>query len=418
MLHTSRFVSDRNHRMTGGDRPSVSGGGFPPASGCGGSDALRIFLYEYTCAVGDDLPEMSAPLRAEGWAMLRALFQDFQAIPGMEVVTLLPPGRGGQRGATPQAPGGGPYRDAISRQRHRAINEEKSFRRLAGFADYSLVIAPETDELLFNRCQWVEEGGGTLLGPSAAAVQLTGDKLALGDRLRQHNIRTPSCRQQASGEPPFPLPVVCKPRRGAGSLHTTLIRTREEWLEQALPEGPERIVQPFVPGLAASVAFLVGPRQTVPLIPATQELSEDGQFHYLGGRMPLAAPLAERAIRLGSQALECLEREASSAEGEGWSVRGGPRCTLHAPWVTHLKGYVGVDLILGAASDGSQDYVIEVNPRVTTSYVGLRALARSNLAESMLRIVQGEEIALPPWKAGTIRFCPDGTINEEVSSTK
>jgi predicted ATP-grasp superfamily ATP-dependent carboligase len=51
---------------------------------------------------------------------------------------------------------------------------------------------------------------------------------------------------------------------------------------------------------------------------------------------------------------------------------------------------VGVDLVLGRDPRGSEDVVIEVNPRLTTSYVGLRAAARSNLAEAMWLISQGQ----------------------------
>ncbi len=53
-------------------------------------------------------------------------------------------------------------------------------------------------------------------------------------------------------------------------------------------------------------------------------------------------------------------------------------------------GYVGVDLILGRDPGGNEDYVIEVNPRLTTSYVGLRAAAKSNLAEAMVQIAGGD----------------------------
>ena len=51
---------------------------------------------------------------------------------------------------------------------------------------------------------------------------------------------------------------------------------------------------------------------------------------------------------------------------------------------------MGVDLVLGREPDGSEDFVIEINPRLTTSYVGLRAAARSNLAEAMWHVAQGE----------------------------
>jgi predicted ATP-grasp superfamily ATP-dependent carboligase len=47
--------------------------------------------------------------------------------------------------------------------------------------------------------------------------------------------------------------------------------------------------------------------------------------------------------------------------------------------VPGLSGYVGVDLVLGET-----DVAIEINPRLTTSYVGYRALARFNLAQALL----------------------------------
>jgi predicted ATP-grasp superfamily ATP-dependent carboligase len=53
-------------------------------------------------------------------------------------------------------------------------------------------------------------------------------------------------------------------------------------------------------------------------------------------------------------------------------------------------GYVGIDIVLGRDPHGSEDTVIEVNPRLTTSYVGLRAAAQSNLAEAMWRIAMGK----------------------------
>jgi tyramine---L-glutamate ligase len=34
--------------------------------------------------------------------------------------------------------------------------------------------------------------------------------------------------------------------------------------------------------------------------------------------------------------------------------------------------------------------VIEVNPRLTTSYVGLRAAAKTNLAVAMIRVAEGD----------------------------
>ena len=176
-----------------------------------------------------------------------------------------------------------------------------------------------------------------------------------------------------------------KPRDGAGSTDTFLIRDRFE-LASALAAGapPQpMILQEFVPGRAASIAFLCGPRETSPLMPTFQLLSEDGRFKYAGGELPIPPDLAARAVSLGKRAVAC---------------------------VPGLLGYVGVDLVLGDAPDGSRNFAIEINPRLTTSYIGLRALADFNIAEAMLRVATGEEAGELRWKPGRVRFGPDGAV--------
>jgi len=50
--------------------------------------------------------------------------------------------------------------------------------------------------------------------------------------------------------------------------------------------------------------------------------------------------------------------------------------------------------------------IVEANPRLTTSYLGYRALANENLAR---KIVQPARAAAPiAWKAGTVEFTADG----------
>lgn len=118
---------------------------------------------------------------------------------------------------------------------------------------------------------------------------------------------------------------------------------------QARAEGwGDLIVQPFVPGEPASVAFLVGPGRRLALPAVSQRLSDDGRFHYRGGRLPLTADSAERAASLAARAVDAVEG---------------------------LRGYVGVDLVLGPTA--ARDAVMEINPRMTTSYIGLRALCAS-----------------------------------------
>jgi predicted ATP-grasp superfamily ATP-dependent carboligase len=330
----------------------------------------HVFVYEYLCATGVG---RGTSLETEGRAMLTAILADFARVPGVRPVTLLS-GRPGD------LPPGVSVRDASP------ADEASLFRELARASDDTLVIAPEFDGLLGQRCCWVEDAGGRLLGPSSDAVALAGDKLNLAVRLAAAGVPTPPCVPLPGGTVPFP--AVCKPRHGAGSQATFLVRTPEELAacpSRARADGweGELLLQPFVPGSPASVAFLLGPRQEIALAPALQQLSTDGRFRYLGGTVPLAPPLAGRAVRLAGQAVRA---------------------------VPGLRGYVGVDLVLGEPEDGSADRVIEINPRLTTSYVGLRALATTNLAETLLRVADGEPAPAISWRAGSVGFQPDGQV--------
>jgi predicted ATP-grasp superfamily ATP-dependent carboligase len=312
---------------------------------------MRVFVWEYCCAVAE-APES---LRHEGRLMLSAVLTDLTRCPGVEAVTVA---------------------DGLPRAK-----EEAEFRRLCRTSDGTLVIAPESDGILFERCRMVEEEGGRLLGPDSAAVRLTGDKLELSKHLKLNGVPTPPCELLRPGEAPsLPFPLVCKPRDGAGSVATFLVRDATELdrsVGQARAEGftGEAIVQPFVSGESASVALLIGPCGRVALPAAEQRLSADGRFRYLGGRLPLAREMDRRAR---------------------------PLAQLAAERVAGLRGYVGVDLVLGETAAG--DAVIEINPRLTTSYVGLRALAKDNLAAALLTLATGATALPLRWRRGPVEF--------------
>jgi predicted ATP-grasp superfamily ATP-dependent carboligase len=275
-----------------------------------------------------------------------------------------------------------------------ASQESSVFRNLLRCCDAVLIIAPEFDDLLHQRCHWVEQAGPRLLGPSSKAVRLTGDKLLLARHFENWSI--PSPITVGLGVPPFTAdmrsPAVCKPRLGAGSQATFFVRDPNELATcpaRAQQEGwmGELLLQPFVPGLACSAAFLIGPDAIVALPPCRQHLSDDGRFHFLGGELPLPPDLAERAVALGRRAV-------SSVPG--------------------LNGFVGVDLVLGASTDGVDDAAIEINPRLTTSYVGLRALAEFNLAEAMLHVVRGHCLGNLKWGKGSVVYDCHGRVERRA----
>jgi hypothetical protein len=338
---------------------------------------MRIFVYEYVCGgglAGQPLPES---LRREGWAMLRAVVEDFCRCPGVETATLID-----SRLCAATDELSGVAVDFVDPGAERML-----YREQTRAADFTLVIAPEFDCLLYQRCCWTEEAGGQLLGPSRWAVRLTGDKLWLGDFWRGEGVPTPPLSLRYHERVGITFPVVCKPRHGAGSLAMFLVHTLTELLHRH-PFGSEGgddglVVQPLVKGLSVSVSVLIGKAGRLALPAATQRLSDDGQFHYLGGSLPLPNDLNDRAQQLALRAV----------------------APIHG-----LLGYVGVDLILGDAADGSEDVAIEINPRLTTSYVGLRALAEFNLAETMLALALGKPLPDRRYRDRLVQWSADGTV--------
>lgn len=323
---------------------------------------MRVFVFEHICGgglIGSPLPPRLAD---EGGAMLAAVVQDFVAT-GAAVSTTLDPR----------------VTLDLSGAEVTLVGESlpDAFDALARQADVALIIAPEFDHLLCNWLGRLERLGVRWIGCTRAAVALTGDKLALAAHLTKRGIPTPP----TSAGPPLSLrgPVVVKPRFGAGCEETFLCRTDAD--VASLPQREDWITQPLVEGRACSAAFLINPKadgqkkSTIrPLLAGAQHIGGTHALRYGGGSMPLDPANARRAMTLA-------ERAVRTVEG--------------------LSGFVGVDLIL--ADDPALDSVIEINPRICVSYVGLRRLCTGNLAAAML-----DPAAPLAWRDGRVRYTPGG----------
>ena len=334
---------------------------------------MQIFVYEfvtgggwYSC--GDGVPPES--LVREGAAMAGALSADFAALDHVQVVMI-------QDRRFEHCPiEAVQVVDVASR-----FEELAAFKQLATESDWTVVIAPEFSGFLAQRAAIVDKVGGRLLGPSLPTIRTTSDKHLTAEFLAMRDIAVPlglPLEPQVSLPVDFKYPAVLKPRGGAGSLGVRLIRSPADITNISDPSRLEA----FCAGEPASVTFLCGPAGSTALIPCRQHLSEDGTFAYLGGSLPLSNPLATRAMSLASRAIGTFGS---------------------------LRGFVGVDLILGGATDGADDVVIEVNPRLTTSYIGLRVAARSNLARAMLQIAEGEDASIV-FDPRTIQFDAGGRV--------
>ena len=326
----------------------------------------QIFVYEWI--VGGGLCEQPAPagsLLAEGAAMRSALLQDFARIPNCRVTSL----RDQRLPSTPEE-------SAIDGYPVATVQEhDAQFRRLAAQADWTVLVAPETDNVLLRLAQGVDDVGGRRLGPHIDVLRWMSDKWETFRQLQAWDIPCPESWLVGCQRPPDSGKWVLKPRDGVGCEETFLV-TDPSVFQTASAAG--KLGQTWQEGKPASIGILLGPPGPVTLPPCWQRLrTEDtGQLRYRGGTVMAPGDEADRTRRLAALL--------------------APRLAGH--------GYVGLDVILGAAEDGSQDVIIEGNPRLTTSYVGIRRATRTNLAEAMLQLAEGATPSVAPIRTGGLRF--------------
>ena len=348
---------------------------------------MQIFVSEFLTCGGCPDGFKDPSLAAEGRAMVEAFVCDLADVSGWRVVTtwdagLKPPQFGGR---------------TVDCHVVRTPGEEQAaFREIAASCDRTLVIAPEFCGILGERHQLVREAGGCWVGCSAAAIALCADKLRLASHLTECGIRTiptwplpidsgGNILSAAAASGAFDYPLVIKPRDGAGSQETWLVANEAEF-RRACREFSQSefrgtaIVQPFVRGRAVSVAAVIAGAEPSEILPlAEQHLRGDGRFHYRGGRVRVPPDQPEQSVLAAAV---------------------GAACRV----VPGLGGYVGFDMIL--PEEGSEPPVlVEINPRLTTSYLGYRQLIRG-LAR---RIVAGTASGPLEEMHGDVCFRADGT---------
>ena len=346
---------------------------------------MRVFAYEDITGGGLLNAPLPPALAREGDMMSRALLADLAGIPGIDAFTCRDPRLG------PLELGSGTRVGSV-------MAESGSFTRCAMQADAVWPIAPETNGRLESLSRQVLDCGRILLGSSPGAVRVAASKYLTSQALEKSGVAAvPTFRLNESGmasaeaaapsfrlnagassrRPPhlgstesgggaaqqWPGSWVVKPDDGAGCQETRLFRSLSaaaQWAA-ARSTGADQIdfvMQPFVSGEPCSLSMLCRDGEARLLSCNRQRVViRDDQFHFLGS---VVNGLHDSRARFAQLA----DRIASAFPGS---------------W-----GYVGVDFIL--PEDGNA-IVLEVNPRLTTSYVGLHASLGCNPAALVLRLL-------------------------------
>ncbi len=344
---------------------------------------MQIFVSEYFTSGACCNDEFSSSLLQEGVAMLQAVLEDCASLPNVEIITTL------DHRVASQFDFSCMNSLVKSHLVQTSLEEKELFQKLARNADALFVIAPETDNALANRKEIADILDVKWIGCSTDAVQLCTDKLALATHFEKQDIPTiPTFPLNWEDDLQHSFPIVIKPRDGAGSQMMFLVQNSLDWIaaKKAYANSKENIKaiwQPYIVGTSVSIAILPEEHHVLPV--TLQRFSEENLFQYEGGTTPFFVDYHETLISL-------VQKATATIPG--------------------LNGYVGFDLIL-PENEPHKPLIVEINPRLTTSYVGYRALTDDNLMKRILLpqpIIPEQQSNLICWKGQTVQFDSDGTV--------
>ncbi len=298
--------------------------------------------------LGEPLPEC---LAAEGELMLQSLLRDLRVCPDVRVSCT-------RDNRLPTLPG--PVETLT------LAADEDLFRWLQqslGQFDAVCLIAPETDGVLYRLVSLIEQFDVLHLGSTARAIQVCTDKRETAKRLAEAGIHVVPAIEEVEQTVDCDQAWVIKPVDGAGSENTVYCESRQKVLALInTASARPHLIQPFLEGQVASMSlFCVGSR--VYLLAINEMLIE------IQNDMIKVGAICVNGLWKYSQ--ECLELAEQVV-----------RC------LPGLQAYVGIDLVF--TDDGP--VILEINPRLTSSCVGLAESCGINLAALMLAPESAEHL--------------------------
>jgi tyramine---L-glutamate ligase len=327
-------------------------------------NGLRIIVYEHVSGGGYAGQSIPLDILAEGFGMLRNLVTDLKAA-GHETTVLLD---GRLSNLNPPI-------DADCIKPVFAPDEPKRLMAdIAKINDAIYVIAPETDQTLRRMVEFSEGISKVSLNCKSGAIEKASNKAALYEMLADRGFPIPQTLTRNIDEPAEELsqaiknelsyPVLFKPVDGASCSGISIVANKNS-LEAALSKikrvstNKHFIIQEYVKGFSTSASVLSNGKKARAISINYQSINLAEPYcdsKYDGGYVPFNHPLRGNAAVLAEQVVE--------------SIPG-------------LRGYVGVDLVL----TNDDVFFVDMNPRLTTSYVGLHNVAGFNIAAALIDAV-------------------------------
>ncbi len=323
---------------------------------------MRIFALEFFSGGGLLGQPLPPSLAREGDLMLGTLVGELAGIEGVHVIASRDPRLPPLAGCETLYPLPGE-------------NPEELFARGVAAADAVWPTAPEGGGTLERLAATVLAAGRTLLGCTPEAVRLAASKLATARALAARGVPVVPTYGVERTVPSIPGHWAVKPDDGAGCEGLERLDDSTQ-AEGRLRSAAGRLVaQPWIEAEPWSLSLLCAGGRARLLGCNRQRLS------WRAGRLHLDA-LAVNARPPGDPRVHRLGAEVAA--------------TIPGLW-----GYVGVDFLLGAEGP----LVLEVNPRLTTSYCALPAALGRNVAEMVLELRRSGELpAQRPWSGKVVEL--------------
>ena len=353
---------------------------------------MRLLVYEHVSGGGFADDAIPVSVLSEGFGMLRTLISDFKAA-GHSVTTTLD-----SRIARLNPPIAADNIAPVFSSREISAN----LRKLSLESDASYVIAPETDGVLQSLLKLVQQMGIASLNCQVDAVKKMADKANFYEFMSKLGVRLPETmifRIAADLKEVtnaircnFSFPVIIKPSEGVSCCGISVVKTEEQLvyaIDKIKTESTSNhfLVQELIGGTAVSVSLLSTGSKAVSISLNRQDVkigTPEASSSYRGGLVPLDNPLKAEAFNVAERVVKCI---------------------------SNLRGYVGVDFVL--TKDDA--VMIEINPRLTTSYIGLRRIFNFNLAEAIVNSVLNHELPSRIQSCGYAYFSkieiPNPTVN-------
>lgn len=309
---------------------------------------MNLLIFEYATAMGVKNPSITA----EGQAMLEGLTRDLDGLNASFLISK--------------------DSDAINGSNCHPIKIQKDIniwiQENIQQYDFCLPVAPEEDFILYKLTRLLEEKGVEVVGSSSDAVCICSDKYITYQALKNKVPVIPTNKVTWEEIEEFALTIsgknVVKPADGVSCSAVQIVDSSKSFKKAALnvkdvSNLPYFLLQDWVEGDSLSVSLLTNGEKAIPLSLNQQNIIQNnGSINYNGGKVPINHPKENEAKKIAKKAVE--------------SIKG-------------LKGYVGVDLIIG-----DEIYLVEINSRLTTPYVALRNMLNFNLGVAITEAVQGK----------------------------